>query len=335
MTFSARYLANIVRFGTQQGVDSGELLALIGREFEELADEELRFPVAVYNRVLEKALELSGDPYFGLHLGEYLSLSAAGLITQIVQTSGTIREALRHMVAFANLGCQSLPFSLDRYETNWLLSVNPADVWSQQSPASVRHTTDAVLIFTLREYHTLTLQRRRPLEMHFSYDRPQKFLEYEKAFGCPVRFSQPRSGLLLEARQMDQKIVTSDYRLLQVLVQHAQTRLNQWNSQVDFFTLVRNSIVNMIKPQFPTIEQVATNLNISVRTLQRRLKEEGYTFKTVVEELKKQLALDYLTKERLTVKEIAFLLDYADASAFIRSFKRWMGMTPLEYKARL
>ena len=334
MTFSARYIANIIRFGAQQGVDSSELLSLVNRNFTELDDEDLRFESAVYNRVLEKALDLSGDPYFGLHLGEYLSLSAAGLISQIVQTSRTIREALDHLVAFANLGCRSLPFSLERLDGDWILAVHPAEIWWHQSPASVRHTIDAVLVFTIREYHNLTLQQRHPLAVHLSYERPEKFMAYEKVFGSPVRFAMPFSGVVIGDQQMDQKIITSDYRLLQVLVQHAQTRLAQWNRQLDFFTLVRNSIVNMVKPQFPTIEQVAANLNISVRTLQRRLKAEGYTFKTVVEELKKQFALDYLTEDRLSVKEIAHLLDYADASAFIRSFKRWQGMTPLEFRAR-
>ena len=89
-----------------------------------------------------------------------------------------------------------------------------------------------------------------------------------------------------------------------------------------------------MKPQFPTIEQVAANLNLSVRTLQRRLKEEGLTYKIVLDELRKQFALDYIKNKELSVKEIAYLLDYAEPSSFIRTFKRWTGKSPNVYRSR-
>ena len=74
------------------------------------------------------------------------------------------------------------------------------------------------------------------------------------------------------------------------------------------------------------------NLNISVRSLQRRLREEDLTFKSALGELKRQFTLDYLCNNRLIIKEIAHLLDYADISSFIRSFRRWMGVSPEQYR---
>jgi AraC-like DNA-binding protein len=117
-----------------------------------------------------------------------------------------------------------------------------------------------------------------------------------------------------------------------MLVQYAEKKLSSLQEESGFAQIVRQSIINMVKPQFPTIEQVAANLNLSVRSLQRRLSEEDLTFSTVLEELKRQFALDYLQNERLSIKEIAYLLDYADASSFIRSFRRWMGVSPEQYR---
>ena len=74
-----------------------------------------------------------------------------------------------------------------------------------------------------------------------------------------------------------------------------------------------------VKMRLPIL---AANLNLSVRTLQRRLKEEGLTYKNVLDELKLQFALDYLKNEALSIKEIAYLLDYAEPSSFIRGFKQ-------------
>ena len=332
MTFRARFLANIIQFAAQQGASRRVLRGIVGRELAELNDEELVFEAGVYNRLVEKAQEMTGDPYLGLHLGAYLSLSAAGLIVQIVQSSRTVEEALHYIVEFANLGCQALPFRLEKQQGEWELSMHPYPAWEEQSPTAVRHTIDGSMAFTLREFHTLTRQRYSPRRITFTYPRPEKFEEYERLFDCPVYFGQPATALYLDERHVAEPVVTSDYHLLQILVQYAEKKLAALQKGKGFATVVRQSIINLVRPQFPTIQQVADNLNISVRTLQRRLKEEGHAYKTLLDELRRQFAVDYLKNGALSVKEIAYLLDYADSSSFIRSFRRWTGRTPEEYR---
>ncbi len=332
MTFSARYIANIIQFAAQQGASRRELLAIVGLEMEALNDDSLRLETPIYNQLLERALELTGDPNFGLHLGEYLSLSATGLLTQMVQSSATVQEALEHLVAFANLGCQALPFQLKELDDHWEVSVTASPLWLQQSPLAVRHTMDAVFYFSLRVYQTLTHQKFQPLAIHFDYPRPERFLEYERLFGTKVRFEQSRTAFHLGKNQVAAPVITSDYALLQVLVRHAEEKLAAMEKEAGFSTVVKQSIINLIKPQFPTIEQVAANLNISVRTLQRRLREEGISYSGVLDELRRQFAIDYLKNPTLSIKEVAYLLDYADSSAFTRSFKRWTGQSPMSYR---
>lgn len=332
MTFNARFIANLIQFASQQGVSKRALLDIVGMDLEALNDDQLKFEAPVYNRVLEKCLELSNDPHFGLHMGEFLSLSAAGIITQVVQTSATVHEALGYLVAFANLGCSALPFSLEEQSNYWELSITPNPLWVEQSPASVRHTMDGVVVFTIREFQTLTRQKYNPVKLHFSYPRPEKFMEYERLFNCAIYFNQEKTAIYLHKKHVAESIITSDYHLLQILVQHAAQKLAAMQQDAGFFTIVKQSILNLVKPQFPTIEQVAANLNISVRTLQRKLKEEGYSYKEVLDELRRQFAMDYLQKENLSIKEVAYLLDYADASAFTRSFRRWTGKSPNEYR---
>ncbi len=333
MQFRARFIANIIQFSTQQGVDRRKLLAIVDKSMEELCVEDLMLEAPVYNSIVEKASEWSGDDLFGFHLGDYLSLSAAGLIVQIAQSSGTVLEALHYMVEYANLGCQALPFQLKELADEWELSVRPNNLWQEQSPISVRHTMDGTIVFTIREFQTLTRQKYHPKRIHFSYPKPVKYTEYEQLFNCPIRFNQEVTAIYLDKKQVQEKVVTSDYRLLQLLIRYAQEKLAAMEGELGFSTIVKQSIINLVKPQFPTIEQVAANLNVSVRTLQRRLKEEGFTYKTVLDELRKEFALDYLKNKDLSVKEIAYLLDYAEPSSFIRSFKRWMGKSPSAYRS--
>ncbi|NRA12289.1 MAG: helix-turn-helix transcriptional regulator [Crocinitomicaceae bacterium] len=87
-----------------------------------------------------------------------------------------------------------------------------------------------------------------------------------------------------------------------------------------------------LKPELPTVDKVSSHLNISSRTLQRKLKEEGNTYKDLIDELKLDFAISYLNQPELNILEITYLLNYADASAFNRSFKRWTGKTPSEHR---
>ncbi len=334
MQFRARFVANIIQFAAQQGVDKNKLLALTDKSMQELCAEDLMVDAQTYNRIVEQTEVLSGDDLFGLHLGEYLSLSAAGLIVQIAQSSRTVLEALHYMVEYANLGCQALPYQLKELEQEWELSLSPNTSWLEASPIAVRHTMDGNIVFTLREFHTLTRQKHYPNRIHFSYPKPGRFTEYERLFNCPIRFGQPLTAIYLDKKQAQEKVVTSDYRLLQLLIPYAKEKLAAMEGQLGFATIVKQSIINLVKPQFPTIEQVAANLNLSVRTLQRRLKEEALTYKLVLDELKKQFALDYLKNKDLSIKEVTYLLDYAEPSSFVRSFKRWTGETPKTYQQR-
>lgn len=333
MPFRARFVKNMIHFAGERGADIGDLLrAVDSRHLDELNDEDRFFDRVQYDRVLQIALRQSRDPSLGLHLGEFLSLSAAGLIVQIVQNSSTVLEALRYTVEFANLGCQELPFRLEELDHAWELSLQPDAAWEKQYPLSAHQTMDGMMVFTLREFQSITLQQHQPISVHFSYANPAARPEYERIFQCPVRLGTSQTAFYLNKAQVADKVVNSDFELLQMLVRYAGQKLEHMAREEDFGHRVRKTILNMARPHFPGIREAAANLNLSVRTLQRRLKSEGCTYQEVTDELKREFALDYLRNEELSVKEIAYSLDFAEASSFIRSFNRWFGMSPQTYR---
>ena len=332
MKFRARFIANAIQFAAMQGANPNALTKLTGKALSDLNEDDYFFESDVYNAVVEEAVKQTSDPFLGLHLGEHLSLSAAGLIIQIIQTCNQIKDALHYMVAFANLGCQALPFSLQEHNDHWVLSLTPNPLWEEQSPIAVRHTLDGSVVFTLREFYSLTRYRHHPLRIDFAYARPASIAEYERLFRCPIRFSQAQTAIYLDAKLVEAPIITSDYRLLQILVEYANEKLNRLEKELGFSNTVKQTIIHLVQAKFPTIEQVAANLHMSIRTLQRRLKEEKTSYKSVLDNLKQQFAFDYLKKEDLSIKEIAYLLNYSDASSFTRSFRRWTGQSPEQYR---
>lgn len=332
MAFNGRFVLNTADFAGKQGADTAALIQASGQSAAMLASADCTVAREAYSKVVELAVDMTGDQCLGLHLGEGLGLSAAGLIGQITQTSSTVREALEYCCEFANLGCSELPMQLSRSGTYYKISLKRNSLWEQQSPIACRHTAEGVLAFTLRECEALTRSAHSPVAVHLPWENAAYEQEYQRVFGAPVRFQQGEFAILLHPNQVEAPIMTADYQLLRLLVAHAQEKSAQWQQQHGFSSIVRQSMIQLVRPEFPTIEQVAQHLNLSLRTLQRRLSAEGLTYKQLLEEVRKDFALSYLRKPELSVSEVAYLLGYADTSAFSRAFKRWLHISPQQWR---
>lgn len=331
MAFNGRFVVNIADFVSRHVNAFDELIALAEQPVEVLCTEESKVDYSVYNRIMERAVELSKDDFFGLHAGENLNMSAAGLIGQITQSSETVYQALQYCCDFANLGCSSLPMKMEQSADFTKVNMEPDYEWANDSSISLRHTTEGVIAFTVREFQTLTRNDYLPAKVKLPWKAPSEIKEYHRILGCEVAFDQDEIAILFRNEHVNEKVVTSDYKLLRILVDHAHEKMTQLEEN-NFYHIVKRSIVNLVKPEFPAIEQVAGHLNVSVRTLQRRLHDDGHTFKELIEELRREFAFSYLKDSSLSISEIAYLLNYSDASAFNRSFKRWTGQTPNSFR---
>lgn len=332
MPFSGRFVLNIIHFAKQQGASFEALVQETGKNEEELCQEDTFVDDTLYYKAMEQAVRMSGDSCFGLHVGENLNLTAAGLIAQLTQTCATVKQALQYCCEFANLGCSALPMTLVEEKEYYKVVLTPSKLWNETSPASLQHTADGVLAFTVKEFQTLTRSKHNPVNLHLPWSSVSSILEYERIFACPVEMGKQEIALFLDKAHVEDHIITANYDLLRILVAHAEEKNATLNEQQGFVSIVRKSIIKMVKPEFPTVEEVASHLNVSVRTLQRKLQEESVSFKSVIEELKKEFALSYLKKKDLSISEVAYLLGYSDSSAFNRSFKRWTGKSPSEYR---
>ena len=334
MHFNGRFVLNLAQLASRQGADYLELLSITGKSADELSSLECKIDEPTYNRFVERVVEATGDKLFGAHAGEEASLAAAGLIVQIIQSSRTVKEALEHCCEYSNLGCSALPAELKKHNADFLLTFTPDNLWLEHSPESVRQTVYGYVVYMARQFESLTRHRQKPREVWFASSRPQNYQELERILKCPVRFGMLENGLLLSADHVEQPVVSGDYDLLRTLVTHANERLAVMEQSSSFYDVVKRSMVNLVRPEFPTIEQVAGHLNMSQRTFQRRLRAEGHSFRELIDELRKEFALSYLRKSELSVGEIAYLLGYSDSSAFIRSCRRWTGKTPLELRSK-
>jgi AraC-like DNA-binding protein len=329
MAFNGKFILNIADFAANQGVDREDLIQLSGQTEEELAQDSSIVTDETYNNIIEYAIAVTKDPHLGLHMGEQLTLSAAGLIGQITQTCSTVKEALEYCCYFANLGCSALPMQLEPVGPHYKISLGFNPLWPEKSPQAFRHTVLGTLVFTLQEFCALHKQRTHPLAIHLPWEPPTDLREYQRIFVAPIHFKTDEIAMVLHQNQVERKLLTADYNLLRLLVTHAEEKSKQLQkNQYPFVQKVRHLVLQLANPAFPTIEQIAAQLNLSIRSLQRRMKAESYSYGQLTEELRKEFALAYLKRADLSISDVAYLLGYTENSTFSRAFKRWQGVSP-------
>ncbi|MEL6135554.1 MAG: helix-turn-helix domain-containing protein, partial [Bacteroidota bacterium] len=196
-----------------------------------------------------------------------------------------------------------------------------------------RHTTEGTLAYFIRAFRSLTHEAHYPLAVYLPWARPSSTDEYQRIFQAALYFESEEISMVLEKDHVEASVITANYDLLRILVAHAEEKSAQIQQDKGFAARIKESLLHMGQKRLPSVEEMAAHLHTSPRTLQRRLQVEGYSYKKLTDELRKEMALSYLKRPELRIGEIAFLLDYADASAFIRTFKRWTGLTPKAYRA--
>ena len=168
-------------------------------------------------------------------------------------------------------------------------------------------------------------------EVHLSYPAPVNQEAFQSLFPLPVKFDQAYSELVIPESSLDLRIRTAN-PAGHVIFQNQCEELLRGLNRVENFSAAIRRILIRAGGEFPMINQVASMLHVSESTLRRRLKNESTNFRAICDEVRNVLACQYLSTTKLTVSEIANLLDYAETVSFRRAFVRWNGTTPSQYR---
>ncbi|MFP2961699.1 helix-turn-helix domain-containing protein [Myxococcus sp. 1LA] len=171
-----------------------------------------------------------------------------------------------------------------------------------------------------------------PLEVSFHHAAPPDIAEHRRVFRCEPRFEQPYNGVSVAREALETPLLKADSGLSAVLERHTRELLAKLPQVEGFVERVRAHAAEGLPNGGATNEAIAKRLHMSVRTLNRRMRDEGTSLQDVVDTLRRELALRYLEERRLAIPEVAYLLGFSEASAFHRAFRRWTGTTPAEHR---
>ena len=272
--------------------------------------------------------ETSSDPAIGLKLGGETRLARSHPAGIAVVCSRTFEEALQRLARYKQLTCPE-EIRVERGAQEASVEFFYVEATEPQPDLLV----DMVLSWILSVGRHGTDGKITPLRIDLA--RPAKHRSLlESHFGCRVHFKAKRNALIFRSQDLDTPFVTHNEEMLEAIGTHLESELKVRKARANIGEQVKQTLGRSMAGKKPTLEDIAEELGLGPRTLQRRLTDAGLTFQQIVEDTRRELARHFLKQRAVELNETAFLLGFEDANSFFRAFQIWEGISPGEWRAR-
>ncbi|MBS2019531.1 MAG: AraC family transcriptional regulator [Deltaproteobacteria bacterium] len=328
-TISTRVVVRIVDFVARRGHDAEALCRSAGVALSTLRDADARVPYALADRLGERAVEVTGDANLGLHLAgdvQDTGIFDAGLL--MLMASASVRVALERMERHQRYWgdgqrCTLIPIRG---------GVSIRYFLDGASALARRHADECALAEMVIGVRFLSGAHIAPRVVRFRHAEPRDTREHTSLFGAPLEFDAAHTELVLDDDVLDLELRHANEAYCAIFREQVERVLASLPSPGRLSDEVRAAAHAALTAGDCTVEGTARALGLSTRTLQRRLREEGTSFSALVDALRRELALEHVGRGT-SIPEIAWLLGYADATAFQHAFRRWTGTTPERMRA--
>lgn len=315
----------------QRGGDVDALIRRFGLRNDASGEVEPMLTLADFRAFSEAAAEAARLPELGLRSAQAAPRGHYGVLEFIARSARDVHGGLQGLIRYSALVSEYLRFDLQRGPAEAVLRVHV----QHEPQLAGRHANEFTLALFTRLIRELSETSFAPRRIWFGHSTPSN-LEALQAFfqTTDVSFDKGENGMQFDAHVLDRRVCTADDALHAVLEQQAERIRGERPAEEDFLGKVRDAIRRTLGQGEVGIDQVATLLYVSERTLQRRLEEHGTSFKALVDDVRKTTATLLLEGSQIGLGEVAFRLGYSDLRSFTRAFKRWTGTTPGGYRQR-
>ena len=300
-----------------------------GLDLSKLKDEDARYSVDSITRLHETVIEVTGDPCFMLKLADHWHPSHLHALGYGWLASPSLKDAFKRLIRYYDIAAISVEqVSFEEETGGYLYRVD----FPRESHSFHATEEDSLMVLTLAMCRISAGETLNPLRVKLLRNAPPCADEFNRHFGTRVEFSSGELSMLLPAHQVEMELPTANTSLARACDQI----IDQYLARLDrthIVNQVRTKLVELMPSGSVTEYAIARVLNMSVRSLQRRMKGEGTTFKQVTDETRRELARSYIRDKHTSINEITYLLGYSDPANFSRAHKRWTGMTPTESRS--
>ena len=289
-------------------------------------DPRARFSLATIDKIYSELFKVINDPCMGLKLGSLWHPSHMASLGYAWLASSTLYTALNRLSRYVRIINDAITVTLEEIDDNVVITITSDD---REVPTDYQQDSSSAILLTMcRANYGNGLN---PVSVRFKHAGSPCSGEYYSFFRCPVEFGAEHNQMIFSLDVVNKQLTSSNPQLAQINDQVMQNYLAELDKE-DIVQQVKVAIINQLPSGNVTDETISEAVLTSKRSLQRRLNKKGTTFKTILTEVRKDLALKYIHDRKLTLTEISFMLGFSEMSSFSRAFKRWTGESPKEFR---
>lgn len=320
------------RIMERNDINIGEALEICNIKKSVLNSQESRLPVSQYEALIDHCNAQLNRHDFAILIAKHFHPGMFHILGYAIMSSNTLSDALHRIAQYKSLIANSSTVEIN--QTNRFLNFNLHTFREANSKKLVAglNPTMAFIGTTISFCRTLIGTDFNPLKVYFSYPKPNFDTQFiNDFFQCDIKFNANASGFKLDKKVANKPLEAGNSSITlahEKLLNEALCRMKK----SDIEQQVRSFIQKELMHGTPSQSKIAEKLGMSLRNLQRRLNEKGNSFKDILEDTRKKLALDYIKQTHLSLGEVSYLIGFSNLSNFNRAFKRWTGTTPGEYR---
>jgi AraC-like DNA-binding protein len=329
MGLQGTVIRTIFQTATSLGAAFDALCRLSHIHSDEMGDSEKMVEWEKAALIWVPLLKFTGDPLIGLHIGIGTPKMLHGMVGFLIQSCKDLDQALQMLSKYGHMASPMVSY---KYKINdvAVLEIEQNKMWLLKHPEPARQANDFLFASTLNTSAALTGKRIVPLRIELAYPK-REISEYQKFFGCDVLFNREVNRIILDKKDVATSILTSD-----------QSMFERFNSMVAekqallATNTTRGNLKQILFMQFrgriPSIDEAATALDMTPRSLQRKLMQERTTFREVAGEIRRDIAFQLMQNPAIKISEVSDILGYSDPTAFRKAFKSWTNVVPRAVK---
>ncbi len=280
--------------------------------------------------VIKGAIKLYKLEGLGLLFGKSMKLSDYGILGYALLSCANVLQAIGYASKFSSMTTDQINVELKIEKNSAIIIFHDTNTQYWPQPFLQEECLS-------ESWHTFTfllpeLEHEHPTRINLTYPKPDYATLYKEIFKCPIYFNQPNTELHFPKKWLDKPISTANEMATKVCAKQCELIVTQLGEQGNITDKVRRLILSQAMSPPLSLEDAAKNLLLSSRTLREKLYSEGTNFKEVSNELRMQVAKEYLAASALTTQEIAYLVGYQHSANFFRAFKKIFGHTPEQYR---
>lgn len=311
------------------GLNSHTILKQAGLDPAKLFDENARYAFPAMTKLWHLAGEASADPCFGIRVVDYWHPSNLHALGYAWLASGTLKEAIQRAERYVRIVNSAATMSLNESTEGYELMA--FSVPKEFNPQPALNAIDAGMALLLHLCRISAGKDLMPLRMEVKRPLPDCAERYYDFFGPNILFNSQQNIYIFDKHSIEKQLPTANIDLALSCDKIIKDYLAKMDKS-DIVMQVKAKLTDSLSSGSVSEKHISESLNMSLRSLQRKLEEKGYNYKQLLEETRRELAEQYIRNSRLSVSEITYMLGFSEPSNFSRAFKRWTGKSPQDYR---